>query len=469
MNKKIKQLLLLFLFFFQISILYSEENNLNLPPKPLELSPSKITAYKTFKLANGLTVFLIEDHKLPTLSYVLYIDFVSKIKKNKAGLGEFTTRLMKQGAGKRSKEKLDEELDFMGTELSVENNLIYVNSLSKYAKESLEIFSDVVQNPEFNPNEFTRIKNEIIADLKTNHLDPNNQANELMKTLLYPESHPYREIPTEKTINQIKLEDCKSYHSKFFRPGNSYLAIIGDVKFDEAKKMVEKSFGAWANKKVNELKIPPSPKEEETKIYLLDRETSVQSVIKISRNIDLRPGDKNIYSAVVMNTILGGGTFRLYQNLREKNGYTYGVYSSLRPDKLAGTFSIDLSTKNSVTDKSIEEIFAELKRIREVNVEEEELQLVKNYLAGQFSLSLENPVTIALFAIKTSLYHLPENYFDQYVQNIRKVSAEDVRKAANRYLPTDKMKIVVVGKKKEIEKNLESLKNFKTVEVKDIK
>ncbi|HNN82379.1 MAG TPA: insulinase family protein, partial [Leptospiraceae bacterium] len=232
MKSKILLLIIsLFLSFFSSNSIFSEEDNLNIPPKALPLSPIRISSYQTFKLENGLTVFLIEDHKLPTVSFVLYFDFLTKIKKTKYGLGELTTRLMKEGAGKRSKQQLDEELDFMGTDLVIQNNLIYASGLEKYSKESLEILSDIVKSPAFDKNEFQKIKEEIIAEIKSNKLDPNSEANNLMKTLLYPENHPYREIPSEESMQNIKIEDCKAYHNKFFKPGNSYLAIIGDISF----------------------------------------------------------------------------------------------------------------------------------------------------------------------------------------------------------------------------------------------
>ena len=192
----------------------------------------------------------------------------------------------------------------------------------------------------------------------------------------------------------------------------------------------------------------------------------MQSVIKVSHNIDLKPGQKEIYSAVVMNTLLGGGTFRLYQNLREKHGLTYGVYSSLRPDKWIGNFSIDLSTESSLTGKSIEQILYEMNRIRREKVKNEELQLVKNYLTGQFSLSLENPSTIALFGIKTALYNLPSDYYEKYLEGIQSVTEEDVLQAANRYITPDQTHIIIVGKKKDLKKSLKSLKKIKTLEVK---
>lgn len=454
------------LYFSIISNLVSEEVNLNLPPSPSKFNKIQLPIYQTFTLKNGLKVYLIEDHKLPMISYFLYLDYMPSLQKNKSGLGQLTARLMKQGAVNRSKLQIDEELDFMGVDFSIEDNLIVASSLSKYANQSLEIFSDIVKYPKFDKDEFLKVQEEMISDIQAEKQNPSAQVDNITKSLLFPQTHPYSETPTEKTIKQISLEDCKNYHASYFKPNIAHFAIMGDLKLEEAKRLAESNFGKWQPGEIPKIKMPKPIALKNTKIYISDRPDSVQSVIRITHSIDLVPGAKDIHSAVVMNTLLGGGTFRLYQNLREKNGYTYGVYSSLRPDRWAGNFSVDLSTETSLTAKSIEEILNEFKRIRTEKVNSEELQLVKNYLTGQFSLSLENPSTIALFGIKTSLYKLPSDYFERYIESINKVTEEDVLRAANKYIPLNKTHIIIVGKRKALKKNLKPLKKFPLIDLK---
>ncbi len=451
---------------FVIPIFISaDEENINLPPKPTSLKAIKLPKYQTFSLKNGLKVYLMEDHKLPTISYFLYLDYLPSLEKNKSGLGEITTRLMKQGAGNRDKAKLDEELDFMGTDFSIEDNLIYASSLKKYASQSLEIFSDTIKSPKFDEAELAKVKEEMLSEIQSEKQNPNSLVSNLAKSILYPNSHPYSEIPTEKTVRKITIQDCSRYHKIYFKPNISHLAITGDIALDDAKLLVETHFSNWQPGEVLRFKSPKLLRQRKTRIYLTDRPDSVQSVIRVTNNINLKSGDNDLYSAVVMNTLLGGGTFRLYQNLREKNGFTYGVYSSLRPDRWIGNFSIDLSTESSLTQKSIQAILFEINRIRTEKVRSEELQLVKNYLTGQFSLSLENPSTIALFGIKTSIYKLPEDYFEKYLEKIQRVSKEDVLLAANKYISPDKTNIIIVGKKKDLRKGLKTFKKFKIVEI----
>lgn len=456
---------MLCLLFFISTLSFAEEENLNLPPKPTFLKAVKLAKYQTFSLKNGLKIYFMEDHKLPTVSYFLYLDYFPTLEKNKSGLGEITTRLMKQGAGKRDKAKIDEELDFMGTDFSIEDNLIYASSLKKYASQSLEIFSDIIKSPKFEESELAKVKEEMLSEIQSEKQNPNSLLSNVAKSILYPNSHPYSEIPTEKTVEKITIKDCSSYHKIYFKPNIAHLAITGDITLDDAKLLVEAHFSNWQPGEVPQFKSPKLLSQRKTRIYLMDRPDSVQSVIRVTNNINLKSGDNDLYSAVVMNTLLGGGTFRLYQNLREKNGFTYGVYSSLRPDRWIGNFSIDLSTESSLTQKSIQAILFELNRIRNEKVSSEELQLVKNYLTGQFSLSLENPSTIALFGIKTSLYKLPEDYFEKYLERIQKVSKEDVLLAANKYISPEKTNIIIVGKKKELKKGLKVFKKFKIVEI----
>ncbi len=466
LKNKILSFIITFTIYFLSNILSAEEVNINLPPVPFAQKKMRLPSYQTFSLKNGLKVYLIEDHKLPMISYFLYLDYFPPLQKKKAGLGKFTTKLMKQGTANKTKLQIDEELDFMGVDFSIDDNLIFASSLKKYANQSLEIFSDIVKLPKFDMNEFIKVKEEMLSDIQSEKQDPSVQADNIAKSLLYPVAHPYSETATEKTVKQITIDDCKKYHAAYFKPNISHLAIMGDISLEDAKLLAETHFGNWQSAEIPIFKSPKLINPKKSKIYLMDRPDSVQSVIKISHNVELKPGEKDIYSAIVMNTLLGGGTFRLYQNLREKHGYTYGVYSSLRPDKFIGNFSVDLNTETSLTSKSIKEVFNELERIRKEKVSPEELQLVKNYLSGQFSLSLENPSTVALFGIKTSLYNLPVDYFEKYLAGIASVSGEDVLHAANKYILLDKTHIIIVGKKKILNKNLKSLKKFKIVEIK---
>lgn len=458
--------LFLFLLFFADNLdLTLAEDNLGLPPKSTSIKPIQLPEYKSFTLENGLQVYLIENHKLPTVSFFLYLDYLGEVEKAKYGLGEFTASLIKQGAKKRTKFEIDEELDFMGSELGVQSNFIFANSLIRYSEKTLEILSDIVMYPNFEEAEFARTKEEMLAKIKSDQSKPDSTIENIAKHLLYPHNHPYREVPTEKTIHSIKLSDCKNYHKKYYRSNIAHLAIIGSINLEEAKRLAKKYFSSWEKQKLPKTKKYYPSKSKKTKIYLFDRKDSTQSVVKVTHNIYLPPGDKNIHSATVMNTILGGGIFRLYQNLREKHGYTYGVYSSFHPDKLTGNFSIDLSTENSVTSNSIQEIVWELNRIRKYEVTEKELQLAKNYLIGQFSLSLENPETIALFAIKSSIYHLPPNYFQSYIEKINHVSKKDVLKVAQKYIKPQRMYILIVGNKKELIRKLKKIRNLEVLEI----
>ena len=462
---------LYYYIIFYLALLISSnifsEDNLDLPPKIKQVKPIHLQNYKSFTLQNGLKVYIIENHKLPTVSFFMYLNYLPNLEPNKSGLGEITAKLIKQGARKKTKYEIDEELDFMGTDLNIDNNVVFANSLSKYSEKTLEIISDILLSPNFDENEFLKIKEEMILKIQSEKNNPESIIANVSKKLLYGNSHLYGEVPTENTINKITLNDCIKYHQTYFRPNITHLAIMGDINLEEGKRLTEKYLNSWKQKKIPSKHKRHLIKNRKTEIYLMNRNESVQSVIRITHNINFPQNDKNIHSAMVMNTILGGGMFRLYQNLREKKGYTYGVYSSLHPDKLVGNFSVDFSTENSSTHKSIKEVFWELNRIRRLEVEKKELQLAKNYLIGQFSLSLENPETIALFAIRSAIYHLPPDYFQTYIEKINQVSIKDVKKAAQKYIDPSNSNIIIVGRKKDLLRKLKSLKKYKVLEIND--
>jgi hypothetical protein len=231
------------------------------------------------------------------------------------------------------------------------------------------------------------------------------------------------------------------------------LAVVGDVTVDEVKPLVEKYFGSWAKGEVpvNKYRTPTAP--ESTKVGLVHKEGAVQSVINITYPINLKQNSPDVIKAKVMNSILGGGsTARLFMNLREGHGYTYGAYSSIRPDKLVGSFNANAKVRNEVTDSSVTEFMVELNRMIDEKVTEEELQGVKNYMTGTFAYTLQDPQTIARFAINTEKYNLPEDYYANYLKNVAAVTIEDVQAMAKKYIRPENAHILVVGDKSVAEK-----------------
>ncbi len=417
----------------------------------------KIADYQSFELKNGLKVFVIENHKLPIVTFNVLIDRDPILEKENAGYIEAAGLLLKTGTTTKTKSQIDEEIDFIGASLSTSSTSIYGSSLKKHFEKLLDITSDIILNPNFKQEELDKIKQQMKSNILASKDSPGYIANVVNKKIYYGENHPYSETETEKTIDNISLDLCKNYYQTFFKPNIAYLAIVGDIKLKEAKLLVEKYLSNWQSGEAPKYQYEKPKPPLVTKVALVDRPTSVQSTIRIGYPVELSLNSPDYFQANLMNTILGGGTFRLFNNLREKHGFTYGAYSVLAQDRLVGRFTASADVRNEITDSAITEIIYEMKRIKNDAVPDSEIQMAKNYLTGNFALSLENSQTIANFAINTARYNLPKDFYTNYLKNLNSVTSEGIKQAADKYILPDNSYILIVGKVSEIE---DKIKNF---------
>ncbi|MCL6099516.1 MAG: insulinase family protein, partial [Bacteroidetes bacterium] len=345
----------------------------------------KIGSYESFELPNGMKVFVVENHKLPRVAFNLVLDVDPVLEGKNVGYVEAAGELLRTGTKSRTKDKIDEEIDFLGANLSTSSTSVYASGLSKYKDKLLDIMSDLVMNSVFKQEELDKIKTQMLSGLATQKDDPNSIAQRVRDVLMYGKDYPYGEPQTEETVKSFTLDMCNQYYQTYFASNVAYLAVVGDVNKAQAKSLIQKYFGKWQKKDVpkNTYATPKAPIVD--KVCLVDRENSVQSVISVCYPIELKNGSEDVIKASVANLILGGSaTGRLFMNLREAKAYTYGAYSSINPDRLIGNFLAFTSARNSVTDSSITEIMNELKRIRTDKVTDDELQKAKNYLTGNF-------------------------------------------------------------------------------------
>jgi len=361
-------------------------------PKPEPAPEINLGEYESFTLENGLKVFVIENHKLPKVTFSLILDRDPILEKENTGYIELAGQLLRRGTLTKTKEKIDEEIDFIGANLNTSGSGISGSSLTKHFDKLMEIFADVLLNSDFKQEELDKLKKQMLSGLAASKDDPEAIASNLRTVLTYGADHPYGEVMTEATVNSISLDLCKQYYRNYLKPNIGYLAFVGDINLKEAKKIAEKYLGKWKKGEIENLTYPTPKAPLVTKVGISKRDASVQSVINISYPIELSKNSPDLIKASVMNAILGG-TFsaRLNQNLREKHGYTYGAGSSISSDKIIGNFNASATIRNSVTDSAITEIFNEMKKLRNEKVPEAELDRIKNYLNGSFSRSLESP------------------------------------------------------------------------------
>ena len=451
MNKKYISILA---FFFCLSATFAQVDRSKLP-EPGTPRPINIGDYESFELKNGLKVFIIENHKLPRVGYNLVLDREPIKEGDKVGYLSMVGQMMRRGTETRTKEQIDEEVDFIGASLSAGSSSVFASGLSKYNEKILELMTDITFNPIFPEEELEKIRTQTISGLAANKEDPSAISSNIGQVLVYGKDHPYGELQTEKTTNNITVDDLKAYHANYFKPNIAYLAIVGDVDPKATKKLVKTYFGSWEEGEVEKpaYKSPTAP--EKNIVAIVNRSGAVQSNINITYPVDLKIGSEDQIKARVMNQILGGsGSAKLFTNLREDKGYTYGSYSSLSADELVGRFNASAEVRNEVTDSSLVQMIYEMDQMKSGEISEEELTLAKNSIAGSFSRSLEQPQTVANFALNRARYGLPDDYYNTYLQKVQAVKKADVQAMANKYLKTENAYITVVGKASEVEDKL---------------
>lgn len=424
----------------------------------------KIGKAENFTLENGLKVYVVRNAKLPRVAFNLVLDRDPLLEGDRAGLTSAVGSLMATGTKTRTKEQYDEEVDFIGANISTSSTGIYAASLKKHTEKLLNIMGDVVLNPNFQQAELDKIIKQMKSGLADAKENPNAIASKVSSLVLFGKNHPYGEQMTNQTVDNITIEACNQYYNTYFKPNIGYLAVVGDISAAEAKTLINKHLGAWKSGSVPRQSITIPAQIAKTKVILVDRPSAVQSVISVVNTANLKYGSPDVIKSRITNDILGGGDARLYTNLREKHGYTYGAYSSLSADKYVGKFSAGASVRNAVTDSALTELMKELRLIRNSPPTEAELSRTKNDLNGSFVFSLESPQTVANFAINTARYNLPADYYSNYLKNIDQTTDKDVHAMAQQYIKPDNCYIVVVGKASEI---ADKLKQFGEVEYYD--
>ncbi len=416
-------------------------------PEPGPAPQINIGNPATFTLPNGLKVFVVENHKLPRVTYSLVLDRDPILEGDKAGLTSFVGEMLMGGTTTRSKDELDEAIDRIGGRISASSTSANASSLKKYNGQLLDLFADVLFNPVFPTSELDKLKKQAISGLAAAKEDPNSIVTVVRNAVMYGKDHPYGETETEKTVENVQVDDIKSYYNSYFKPNIAYLAIVGDITVSEAKALVEKYFSDWERGDVPKHEWPTPKAPSANKVVLVNRPASAQSVINVGYPLALKPNNPDVIAVSVVAEILGGGaSSRLFQNLREDKGYTYGAYGSISPDELVARLNTSASVRNAVTDSATQEFIHELNSMGEHTITQNELDLAKASLAGSFGRSLEQPSTIARFAINTELQKLPKDYYQNYLKNLDALTLDQVNTTAAKYVHANNLQITIVGK-----------------------
>ncbi|WP_271407040.1 M16 family metallopeptidase [Tenacibaculum soleae] len=431
-------------------------------PKPGPAPKVQLGKVDKFTLPNGLQVIMVENHKLPRASASLTIDNKAVAEGNKAGLSNMMGSLLGRGTINITKDEFNEKVDYLGARVNFYSSGASAASLKKYFPEILELMADGVKNSQFTQEEFDKEVKITLDGLKSNEKSVTAIARRVEDALIYGKNHPFGEFTTKESISNISLTDVQNNFNTYYKPNNAYLVIVGDINPSETKKLVTKLFGDWKKGNVPAVAFAKPKNVNTTEINFINMPNAVQSEIVVANNIDLKLGDKDYYAALLANSILGGGgTARLFMNLREDKGYTYGSYSSVRQSRDAATFRATASVRNMVTDSSVVEIQKEINKIRYQKVSAEELKNAKAKYVGNFVMEVQKPATAARYALNIALYNLPADFYENYLKNINAVTLDDVQNAAIKYFRGDKARIIITGKGIEVLKNLEKNADYK--------
>ncbi|MCF2220087.1 insulinase family protein [Chryseobacterium sp. PS-8] len=451
-----KQLTYIAAAFFFAGMVSAQKIDLNAMPKPGPTPAINIAKPKTFQLSNGLTVMVVENNKLPRVNANLTMDRAPYSEGAVTGVSEIMAEQFENGTTNMSKDEFNKKVDYLGANLNFSSNGAAANSLSKYFPQVLNLMADAIINPKFSAEEIQDSKDRAIEGLKSEEKNASSIASKVSNALMYGKNTSRGEFETVESISKIQLADVQNTYKKYYAPDNAYLVIVGDVKFDQVKPMVEKAFSGWKKANTPVTPLEPASNVAKTEINVVDVPSAVQSVVSLNNLNTLKMKDPNYFPATIANYILGGGgEARLFMNLREKNGFTYGAYSNLSASKYSPQFSASASVRNEVTDKAVKEFMNELNAIS--TVKPEELENAKAKLKGSFIMSLEQPSTIARFALNKKVQDLPDDFYTNYLKSIDKVTAADVSNAVKSAILPNQSRIFIAGKAADISEGLEKL------------
>ena len=420
----------------------------------------KLQKPETFTLDNGLQVIVVENHKLPTVTTSLYFDYPTIFEGDKAGVGSFYGNMMRAGTKNYTKEQLDEELDFYGISLGASSRSIGFSSLKKQMPKAVELMTEVLFNPTFNNSDvLNKLKKQQLTDLEASAKNTDAIMGRVANALVYGKDHPYGEYITEESVNNINLADFRNHYNTYFKPNIAYLTIVGDVTLAEAKEMAKANFSNWAKGTVPSKTYNTPDNVSQTEINIIDLPTATQSNIVITNLEDLQKSNKDYFASVLGNHLLGSGSSaRLFQNLREDKGYTYGAYSSLGNDiDYPSRFNASAKVRNEVTDSAIIAFYDELNFVTKDKFGADKIKIARSEQTGRFALGLESPQTVASFARTIFMEDLPSDFYANYLKSLENETGASIQKAMNNYVKPNQQRIIIVGKAEDIADDVKAL------------
>lgn len=457
--KKLSLLILLSLAFVSAGIAQIDRSK---KPAPGPVPKSSFPPFSETKLKNGLRVIIVENHKQPLVFFRTLILSGNAQDRQAVGAASAITALLEKGTKTRSSDDIAKKLDFYGASIgagsSVDDINVFISCMKKDLGEILPIYADVIKNPSFPKDEFDKYASRTLSSLKAAKQSPSELGRKMGRKITY-DIHPYGEIITEETVQKLTPQMLKDWHSVNFSAENAIIAVVGDVTEKEIIPMLEKQFGDW-NK--GSRVQPVYPNLENTKgmtISLINRPSSVQSSIRLQK-LGLAVTDKNFDKAsMLMSIYAGNGVIgfqnRLFQNIREKHGYTYTPGGSLTTSLDRGIFVAVAEVRNAVTDSALEQMLMEYRRLSEEQIPAQELDFAKGLITGKYLMDLANPQLTSAKALSILEYGLPKDYYSTYATRFSSYTSEELQRVGQKAFSPNDINVIVVGDALQVKSKLE--------------
>ncbi len=438
----------------------SPKIDLTKAPDTPPLQPYKLPAIHETKLANGMAVTLVEDKRFPLVTARLGFRAGSRFDPAaQYGLSETVASLLKEGTATRSARQIAEELAQIGADLSAsagaDSLMVSGNSLSEHAARLLDLVADVARNASFPQDELDLRKQNRMQELQLERSQSETLADEQLHKAVFG-AHPYaKTIPSPAAIQSIKRADLVTYRDKLLVAGGAVLVLVGDIGTREkAMELIQSKFGSWPATQppaAAEIPLPAAAKS----LTLIDRPGSAQVDVQVG-HIGVNRMAPEYFPLLVGSTILGGGaSSRMFINIREKQGFAYHASSHHAPMKETGLFSAVTQVREEVLEPAIQAVQAEMTKMGKEPVAADELSDVKNYLNGNFVMSLANQSGLANQLAALKMNGVSNEYLEKYVTSVRATEAAAVQAAAANYIDPQKSAMVVVGDASKIRKVVE--------------
>jgi len=409
-----------------------------------------VPAQKHFRLENGLRVRLVEYHRLPIVALNLVLDAgAAHDPADQPGLASFTAAMVTEGTKTRSATRLSDELGFIGAHLSAGASFDAASvagaTLSRHLEKLLELMADVTASPAFPQEDFARVQDQRKVALVQQRDSPGAVASKAF-TEVFWSGHPYGHwgMGSEASLQAMKPADLARFHAAHWRPGSAELVVVGDVSEAELRRMLAKDFAAWPAG-VDPAAARAGPLAAARRTIVLSKADAPQAFLMMGMP-GLTRASPDFAAAQVAFQVLGGGSAsRLFRNLREKHGYTYGVYAREEARKLGGTSYLVGSVRAEVTGDAIRELLSEVESLRKDPVPEGELADARDALVLSLPADFATAAGIAGKLADAAVHGLPDDYWDRYVAQVRQVTAADVQRVARQYLDPSRLLTVMVA------------------------